>query len=481
MNKKVLIAQFHHETNSFCPINADETKYRNYRFDVGDEVISNQRGIGSEMGAFIDVFEKRPDITLIPAVALNAAPSGPVTSGVYDFVIEEIRRLIEKHSPLDGILLTLHGAMVADNHSDGEGDLLENIRKWVGYEIPVIASLDLHANVTEKMAENATALIPYECYPHTDTYETGYLSAKIMLDTLDGKCTPVMAYRHIPYLLPLFPSEIPEIKCIYDLTKIQTQHKDVLSARFAHGFFLSDIKGMGMSVMVITNGNKELANKYANELVSFINKNIPNLKRHFPSLDEVLEKAVCENDKPFVIADASDNPGAGGMSDTTHILREILKRGIQGAVLATIVDPTSVNICEKAGVGSSVSLSLGGWSNPTYSGGPLEITAYVKMISDGKYASREKLSYGEVINHGKTAVVEIEGNTVFITSIPRQPWDIEIFRSHGIRPEEQKIIITKSAVHYRASYGKITDRTEAVVLPGLATPVPDGMIFKNYF
>lgn len=480
MNKKVLIAQFHHETNAFCPVAADETKYRDYRFDVGDEVIVNQRGVGTEIGAFIDVFENRSDITLIPAVALNASPSGPVTKEVYDFVATTILSLIDAHAPIDGILLSLHGAMSAVGHPDAEGDLLENIRRSVGKDIPVIASLDLHANVTEKMATNATALIPYECYPHTDTYETGYAAAQIMLDTLDGICTPVMAYRYIPYLLPLFPSDLPQIKCIYDLAKELTCHNDVLFARFSHGFYLSDIAGMGMATMVVTDGQRALAEDHADTLAQFIQRNIPNLTRTYPSLDDVLTEALRESNKPFVIADASDNPGAGGMSDTTHILREILRQGIRGAVIATIVDPQSVMLCETSGVGTTVSLQLGGWSDQRYSGGPLSVTAYVKMISDGKYASREKMAYGEIFNHGKTAVVEIEGNLVIITSLPRQPWDIEIFRSHGIRPEEQKIIVVKSAVHYRASYGKITDRTLAVALPGLAAPTPDGLSFTNW-
>lgn len=480
MNKKVLIAQFHHETNAFCPIPADESRYRSYRFDVGDEVITNQRGLGTEIGAFLDVFENRPDITLIPAVALNASPSGPVTEEVYDFVATQILSLIDSHAPIDGILLSLHGAMSAVSHPDAEGDLLKKIRRSVGSDIPIIASLDLHANVTPKMATNATALIPYECYPHTDTYETGYAAAQMMLDTLDGICNPVMAYRYIPYLLPLFPSDLPQIKGIYDLTKELACQEHILSARFSHGFYLSDIAGMGMAVMTVTNGQQALAETCADTLSEFIHKNLPNLKRTYPTLDEVLSEALQESDRPFVIADASDNPGAGSMSDTTHILREILRRGIRGAVIATIVDPQSVMLCETSGVGTTVSLQLGGWSDQRYSGGPLSVTAYVKMISDGKYASREKMAYGEIFNHGKTAVVEIEGNLVIITSLPRQPWDIEIFRSHGIRPEDQKIIVVKSAVHYRASYGKITDRTLAVALPGLAAPTPDGLSFTNW-
>ncbi len=180
----------------------------------------------------MNIFEKRDDVELIPAFALNAAPSGPVTSEVYDFAEKELVRLIKKHSPLSGVLLTLHGAMVAENHPDGEGDLLECIRNLVGNEVPVIVSLDLHANVTEKMAKNATALIPYEEYPHTDTYETGLLTARVMEETLFGTCIPQMAYRHIPFLLPLFPSKRPEIRPLYE--KARGRYKCPLCARFFH-------------------------------------------------------------------------------------------------------------------------------------------------------------------------------------------------------------------------------------------------------
>ncbi len=480
MLKKIVIGRFLHETNSFCSAPADETRYKNLRFDVGEEIIPNQRGIGSEIGAFIDVFEGRTDTVLLPTVDMDAAPSGSVTKSVYDFVTDKILSIIRENAPIDGVLLSLHGAMVAEGHPDGEGDLLETIRAAVGEAVPIIASLDLHANVTEKMAKNATALVPYECYPHTDTYETGFLAAELMRDAVDGKMNPVMAYRLVPYLLPLFPSDFPEMKCIYDKTGELATRKGVLSARFSHGFFAADIEEMGMGVTVVTDGDSSLAEKAADELAVFISERTPTLKRTFPTLDEVFEMALSESDKPFVIADASDNPGAGAFSDSTHILREILKRGIKGCALATIVDAESVKKCEAAGVGSTVSLSLGGWSDPRFSGGPLEVTAYVKMISDGKYVARAKLAPGEIIKHGKTAVLEIQGNTVLVSSIPRQPWDIEVFKSHGIRPEEQKIIITKSAVHYRASYGEITDRTEAVCLPGLATPVPDGLQFKNW-
>ena len=479
MQKKIVIARFQHETNSFCPKAGDETMFRNLAFDMGDCILKNQKGVGSEIGAFIDVFEKRTDIRLIPSVDFVANPTGPVTGDVFALALHETLAAIEKNAPVDGVLLALHGAMVAEGHPDGEGDFLKEIRNAVGKDVPIIVSLDLHANTTKKMAENCDAIIPYENYPHTDTYGAGYTAAEIMRDTLDGKIKPTMAYRLVPYLLPLFPTDCPEIRCIYEKTSEMKKIEGVLFPGFCHGFFAADIPEMGMGITVVTDNNPALAETLAEDLFAFISEKTPALKRTFPTLDEVFEAALSD-DKPFVIGDASDNPGAGAFSDSTHILREILKRGIKGAILATIVDPESVKKCEAAGVGNTVSLSLGGKSDPRFSGGSLEVSAYVKMLSDGKYVAKAKIAPGEIIKHGKTAIVEIEGNTVLISSIPRQPWDTEVFYAHGIRPEEHSIIVTKSAVHFRAAYGEITDKMEVVALPGLANPVPDGYPFKNW-
>lgn len=480
MKKKLLIIEFKHETNVFCPKPADEKAFRDFRLYVGDEAFEKHRGKGTEVGAFLDVFEKRDDFELIPTVAMYACPCGTVTEDVYDFVVKNVTEAIRKNSPLDGVLIAFHGAMVAEGHDDGEGDLLEKIRELVGGEIPIITSLDLHANVTKKMIDCTTAIVPFEHYPHIDIYETGYVAAKIMEETLDGKLSPVMAYRRIPFLLPLFPSDFPEMQTLYGIAKKLQDTPGARCVRFAHGFFPCDIEEMGMTVIAISDGDRNLAEKLADELSNAIVDNIANLKRIYPSLDEALDIASMPGDGPVVLADASDNPGAGGLGDTTHILRRILERGITGAVVATILDPASAEVCDNAGVGATVELSLGGWSDPIYSGGPLAVTAHVRMITDGKYKFKGQMMHGDEVNHGKTAVVEIAGNTVLITSLPRQPFDLEIFRRHGIAPEEQKILVTKSAIHYRASYGTVAREMIAVSLPGYSSPIPQAYQYKNW-
>ncbi len=478
--KKILLLQFRHETNVFCPLSAGTEAFKKNRFLIGKESFDKQRGMGTELGAFLSVFEKRDDVELIPTVAFYATPCGKVSAEVYDLVCEKAREAILANSPLDAVLLDLHGAMVAEGHPDGEGDLLEMIRELVGWDIPIIAPLDLHANVTSKMARCANALIPYEEYPHTDIYETGIMAAHLMEDTLDGKIKPVMAYRRIPFLLPFFPTQREEIAPLYSLAHELQKTSGAYSVRFAHGFFPADIEEMGMSVMVVTDGDKATAEEIADKLAAAIEERTPLLKIDYPSIEEALEELETVGEGPLVLADASDNPGAGGTGDSTHILREILKRGIRGAAVATILDPASVLACEAAGVGNTVELNLGGWSDHAYSGGPLAVKAYVRMITDGKYVIKGKITHGVIADHGKTAVVEIEGNLVFITSFSRQPFDLEIFRSHGIAPEEQKILVTKSAIHYTASYGTVARKMITLSLPGFAVARPQGYSYKNW-
>ena len=480
MKKKILTLQFRHETNSFCPLPANEQAYRNCRYLVGQKAVDSLRDYKIEIGAFIKHFENRSDIELVHTIALYATPSGPVTADVYDFVVNEISKVIAEKGPFDGILCDVHGAMVSAEHPDGEGDLFEMIRSKVGWDIPLIAPLDLHANVTEKMVCYANALFPYEEYPHTDIYETGLLAAKAMELTLDGKLKPTLAYRRIPFLLPLFPSGFPEMQVLYNYAKKLQEESGAISVRFSHGFFPSDIAEMGMAVLVVTDGNKELAENLANQMAAFIFENIPNLKRHYPDLDEVLDMAMTLNDGSIAIGDASDNPGAGAIGDSTHILRRILERGITGAAIATILDPESVKACVKAGVGSTVELSLGGWSDATYSGGPLSVTAHVKSISDGKFLYKGKVTHGALADHGTTAVVEIAGNTVLITTLSRQPFDLEIFRSNGVEPKDYRILVTKSSIHYMSDFSTVARKCISVSMPGYSVSVPEGYNYQNW-
>lgn len=478
--KRILVAQFFHETNSFSPKSADSSAFRKYVWHEGYEMIEKQRYVSSDLGGFVDYVLSNSDAELIPTIGLEAPPSGPVTEDVYNLFLSNILDGIKNNLPLDGVFIHFHGAMVAEKHQDAEGDIAEKVREVLGCDIPLMCSLDLHANVTEKMTKNIDVLVPYDCYPHTDIRETGALVAKIMLDTLDGKVKPTMAFKKVPFLLPLFCTDEPAIKPLYNKAFEMRERNGVLSARFAHGFAPSDIEELGMSVLVITDNNKEYASELANELASDINERLPYLKNDYPTLDAALDRVLLDGVGPVVIADSSDNPGAGGFGDTTHILKRVLERKITGAVFATILDPQSVVKCEKAGVGNYVELELGGWSDKEISGGPIPVKAYVKMLTDGNYTFKGRMGKGLNVTHGKAAVIEVEGNVVIVTSLPRQPYDLEVFRSHGITPEEKRLLVVKSSIHFRDDYGKIAREMLTLALKGYASPDPKNYKYKNY-
>ena len=480
MKKRILTLQFRHETNTFCPRQADEAAFRSNRYLTGQAVIENQLGVGSDTGGFLDVFHGRSDVEIVPTVALYASPCGPVTEGIFDFVTESVVRTIREQGPFDAVFADVHGAMVADGHPDGEGDLFEIIRQEIGWEIPLFAPLDLHANVTKKMARCANVLLPYNAYPHIDIFDTGRAVAQMLDKTLAGELHPTLGYRRVAFQLPLFPSADPNIRPLYELAAEMETRSGVLYARFTHGFYPADMEEVGMAALVITDGDQTLADRLAEELAAAIEKQIPKLQQYYMPLDEALDRAAIPGAGPVVIADTSDNPGAGGLGDTTHILRRILERGITGAAVATILDPAAAELCEKAGAGKTVELELGGWSDPAYSGGPLHVAAKVMLITDGCYVNQGVMMHGARLNHGKTALVEICGNKVLISSIPQQVYDAEIFRRHNIAPEKANLLVVKSTIHYRADFGRFARALIPVVVPGYAAPTPEGYVYKNW-
>ncbi|MBE6970281.1 MAG: M81 family metallopeptidase [Ruminococcaceae bacterium] len=480
MHKRVLLAQFKHETNSYSPIPADLQAFRNFACRFGADVLQAHSGITDELGGFIEVFQSYPDFELVPSFELVTEPSAAVTSEVYELAESTIRRSLEEQGPFDGVLLALHGAMVAEGHPDAEGDFVALLREIVGDAVPIVVTLDLHGNITRKMADNASALVAYEKYPHTDSYATGKLGATILAETLRGRLNPQLGYRYVPYLLPLFPSEFPEIKKFHDMARAYEMRPGVCCVRVCHGFFPSNVDEMGMSVLVVTDGDKAQAQEIADELGRAIWEGRETLKRKYMALDEALDIVEKAAEGPIVLADASDNPGAGGMGETTHILRRILERGICGGAVVMICDPESVKACMAAGVGNRVQLRLGALYDPAYSGEPLEVEGLVEHLSHGKYRNHGVMSRGMLFDIGKAATVNIGGNHVIITTLRTQPYDMEVMRCCGLDPEEQRFIVVKSSVHFRAHYGTVAKQILDLAVPGYAVPLPDGYSYTHW-
>lgn len=472
--KTILAAVFSQETNRYCPgVTSLQDFANNSAYFDKESILRAYKNTKSEIMACVDYFSNKPEYTVEPVCALVAAPGPVVAQEVWERVKESLTEAIRKTPQVDGIFLALHGAMVTEEMEDGEGELLEVIRGLVGPEVPIVASLDLHANITKKMLQNADGLFPCDYYPHTDTYEAGERAADCLYRTLEGEIRPVLCGCKLDMVFPYMPHEHPAFHPFLAEAQGLRGTGDLIDVTVCHGFFPADIYEQGVTVLAVADGNQELAQKTADSLGAKIFAARKELRRDFLTVDEAIERAKNSDTYPVVIADVADNPGAGATGDAPELLKKLIEHDVQDAVLAILFDPETVAAAEKAGVGNEVEVAIGGKKIPHITGEPVRCRAYVKMITDGRYRNRDKMYHGRLNNLGKTALLQIGGVYVVVTSVRMQALDLEVYRSVGIQPQDMKILGIKSTMHYRASFSKVSSVLLEVETPALAVQSPE--------
>lgn len=478
----IMIAEFMHETNTFHTQKTELSDFAGYEYLTGRKVIPHFHHVKNEMGGFLDVLDKYADeVAVISGPAAQATPGGTVKQDVYDTFLADLKSAVGQAPKLDGVLFAMHGAMVTEQFEDGEGEMLEELRKLVGEKIPVFVTLDLHAAITEKMVKYATALFPCDYYPHTDIYDKGVLAAELMMKTLKGEIHPVMKAVKLKMIFPIMPTTLSPMKELSDKCIAMRGQNGILSTSVTHGFLCADTSVLGACALAVTDGDEKLALAAAEKLAKAVWEKRNELKREFYSTEEALEKIEADdkNQGFYVLADITDNPGGGATGDGTHVLGHMLKRGVDNAAFASIYDPETVELAEKSGVGTTIHCHLGGKSAPKLVGEPIECEAYVKSLSDGTIIYKGVMDHGGRMSTGKTAVLVIDGIQVIVTSKRLQPRDIEIFRANGIEPKDKRIIVTKSSVHYRASYEPEAIGCFDVEEPGIMPQRPESIRYEK--
>jgi microcystin degradation protein MlrC len=466
---RVLIGQIEHETNTFSALPTGMREFADASLHYGDDVITDLSGTNTAIGGFLRVAAET-EWDVIPTVAADATPGGVVTADARETLLDEVLHGIERTDP-DGILLALHGAMVSEGASDGDGYLLERVRRAVGDDVPVMASLDLHANVSERMRAHADGLFGYDTYPHVDIGDTGERAARAMAATLRGDLDPEVVVERAPLLPPL-----PELRTATEPMDSLLDAADdaegegVPDVSVFGGFAQADVDHAGFSVVAVTDRSvaadvRGACRALADEAVDRRDE----FARDYTSVpDAAAEAATWDGDAPLLLADISDNPGGGSAQDGTALLAALLDAGVADAALATIHDPEAVGAAAAAGVGETVSLSLGGTSGEN--GDPLDVTARVRLLSDGTYRNYGPMSTGLSVSFGRTALLDIDGIDVLVGSHRQQPYDPEAFRSQGITPERERVLVLKSTVHYRAAFEPLVGAVREVATPGLCSP-----------
>jgi len=471
---KIAIAQIKQETNTFNPIKTTMNTFLNSGFERGQEILSKFNT--NELRAFITILRKA-GAEIAPLMATHAQSGGVATYGTIEGMAEHLTDSLKEELPIDGILLALHGAMVAERVSDAEGYLLERVRKIVGPEFPIVVTFDLHACITDRKINNSTAIVGYRTAPHIDLYETGERAAKLLSRIMKERIRPQVGFIKLPIILPPENASTEEgpLKQLFDLIHSSDQDENILCSSLFPVQPWLDIQESGSSVLIY-GLDKTAAQRWASRIA----EELWNKKDEFRVVRTPLEKAIDEASshvsKPVVIADSADSTNSGAPGDSTILLSEMLRQKIQCEALITMVDPHVAKLCAETGVGRQVSLELGG-KRDIFSR-PLKVEGKVRTIFDGQYVVSGHGGQSVPWNTGITVVLEIKNIKIVITEFPSSGSHPAVYRTAGLEPKEAQIVVVKSPRGFRADYS-FAAKVIIPETPGLATPDFKQLPYKN--
>ncbi len=395
---------------------------------------------------------KAEGFTLIEGSCFAASPAGTTNRADYEFMRDEILEQLEAALPVDGVLLGLHGAMVAHGYDDVEGDVIERVRALVGPKTVIGVELDPHCHLTLKRVRLADVIVLYKEFPHTDVVERAEDVLDIVLKTLRGKAKPVMSLYDCRQIQS-YPTTLPLMRGFVDRMKAMEGKDGVLSISIGHCFPYADVPELGGRILVVMDKDKAkgdaLATKIGEEFVAMRGKTMP----EYLSTDEGISTALEFNDQPVVMADPADNAGGGAPSDNTTILRRLIEREAREAVVGPLWDPIAVRLCFDAGLGAEFPLRFGGKIGPT-SGAPIDAKVTVVGLKRDCWQS-----FGPTqVPLGDCAAVRIGGVEVVLISNRTQALGLELFTNLGIDPRMKKIVVVKSTNHFMAAFGPIAKK-----------------------
>ncbi|GAB2178618.1 M81 family metallopeptidase [Dongia sp. agr-C8] len=472
---RIAIGGFQHETNTFAPLKAT---YRDFEqadgwpgLTEGAAIRDTFEGINLPIAGFLESTRSKHDI--VPLLWCSASPSAHVEREAYERIAGRLLSLIKGAGSIDGIYLDLHGAMVTEHLEDGEGELLERIRAVTGPDLPIVVSLDLHANVTERMLRHASALVVCRTYPHVDLAESGQWSADV-LERLIKHGPLKKAMRRAEFLVPLTwqCTLIEPAQGIYRaVAQIQSLGSNTASASFAFGFPPADIAECGPVALAYAE-TQDAADAAADRLIGMVTDAERDFAGKVWNPDEAVVHAkqrALELRRPIILADTQDNPGAGGNSDSVGLLEALVRNRAEDAVFANLFDPKTAEIAHRAGLGAEISLGIGAWSGiPGHV--PFKATFAVERLGDGSFEATGPFYRGNKMQLGPMALLRIGGTRIVVASRKQQAADQAMLRHLGVEPAAQKILALKSSVHFRADFQPIAGEILIVAAPG-ANPV----------
>lgn len=458
---KLFMASLATETNSFSPIPTGWSGFREHLYTK-----QASRGEAGLYAAAVTVWRRRAEALgweVTEGLSTYAQPAGPTVRAVYESLRDDILADLMAAMPVDVVLLSMHGAMIAEGYDDCEGDLLARVRAIVGPEAKVGLELDPHCHLTEAMLENATAIICYKEYPHIDVRERAEELFTLCADAAAGKTNPVMR-DYDCRMMAMYHTPFAPVRGYVDRMTAMEGTGGILSVSLVHGFPWGNTPRCGTRTLVITDGDAALAAERAEALGRELWQMRHDLRR-FPSMEEGLDRAEASETGPVVLADFADNAGGGAPSDATFVLRAVLARGWRDVALGTFWDPVAIGMCIDAGLGATLPLRIGGKIGPM-SGDPVDLTVTVRGIL------REAVQHlgTAAMNMGDCVWLEAQGVHIVLNTRRTQTFHPEVFENLGIDLAAMKYVVVKSSQHFYDGFAPIAAEVIHLATPGAITP-----------
>jgi microcystin degradation protein MlrC len=451
------------ETNTFSSIPTGRVAFADTMLCRGDGTSKGKHPIAEPLRIWKSKAEASGS-RVTESICAFAEPAGTTVRTVYEAFRDDLLADLRSALPVDVVLLSLHGAMVADGYVSTETDLLQHVRDLVGPKVTIGVELDLHCHVTPAMVSSADLIVTYKEYPHTDIPARAHEVFTIATARARGQYTTAMAMAATG-MNAYMPTTGPAMRAYVDWMTSLEGKDGVLSVSLGHGFPHGDVPNLGATAIVVTDGDAAGARNAAAHVAARLRDIREDLRPRYLSIDDALDAAVAEPRGPVVIADTSDNAGCGAPNDSTFVLRRILERGIRDAVCANYWDPTSVHFCLDAGVGASIRLRIGGKCGPD-SGDPVDLDVTVRGV-----AERATQTFnGFEVDMGAAAWVAADGVDIVLNSRRFQTGHPNLMTRLGLDPSTRKIVVVKSTQHFYAGFAPIASRIIYMAGPGATNP-----------
>ena len=450
-NKRVLICEFHQETDTFNPIVMTKDDFAAFHYVEGEEGYALCKGQNCATHGIIDAIEERGG-EVIPTVFVYALAGGRVSDSVLDYVLERLRHYIAQAGHIDAVCALLHGATCTESDNDACGTVLKELRRLLGEEIPITVALDLHANVTEAILKNADVVCGHQTYPHVDIYETAHRAGTMCMRLLEGKPTCMAAVR-IPMLTPPvgYSTEKEPLKSVMDRGNGMVQDGTLLDYTVFNVQAWMDIPEIGSAVVAVAEDAetaKEKADMLAREFFANRDGYWPDLM----SIDAVIDRAEeADSAKPVILVDSADSPNGGAVGDSVAVALRLQERGSKLRSAMFVKDPEAVAQAFAVGVGNSAEFTVGAKFTADVPG-PLVAIGRVRSLHDGQVRREGPVNRGEPFSVGRAAVISFGNMYVLVCEAPAVPGDPQLFRHFGIEPKLYDLVVVKANASFRASY-----------------------------